>query len=82
MTTALVKFAFAPLAAIVAGVALTASTVSASPGDEAAGGGMAEMHAEMVSSSPEMARMHAQMVSESPAMARMHAAMVSGRTAS
>ena len=81
MTTALVKFAFAPFAAIVAGVALSASTVGASPGDEAPGGGMAELHAEMVSNSPEGARMHAQMVSESPARARMHATMVSGRTA-
>ena len=82
MTTALVKFAFAPLAAVVAGVALTASTAGATPGDEALGSGMAERHAEMVSNSPEMARMHAQMVSHSPAMARMHAAMVSGRRAS
>lgn len=82
MTAALVKFAFAPLAGVVAGLALTASTAGASPGDETLGSGMAGTHSEMVSNSPEMARMHAQMVSHSPAMARMQAAMVSGRGAS
>ena len=82
MNTTLIKFAFAPLAVVVAGMALTTTTVGASAGDRAHDRGMAEMHAEMVSISPEMARMHAQMVSRSPAMARMHAAMVSGRRSS
>lgn len=44
------------------------------------GGGMARMHADMVSGSREMARMHADMISTSPDMARMHAEMVSGNS--
>ena len=77
MTTAVAKLAVAGAGVVLAALGIAAVPVGASGHDGR--GGMARMHAEMVSQNPEMARMHAEMVSQSPEMARMHAEMVSGR---
>lgn len=74
MTMVVAKLAVAGAAVVLAALGIAAVPVGASNHDD---GGMARMHAEMVSRSPEMARMHG-MVSQSPEMARMHAEMVSG----